>query len=120
MPADHMSCQPPRNLHSRIHFGLEIHVMPEGPAVGSIMGTDKMTVGDNPETNSITIKGKTESHAAEQFSWIPLSCGSPHEHPFLINSFALSACMSPWTIHFQMLGKSRSQVLEGGHSSSNR
>ena len=120
MPADHMSCQPPRNHHSRIHFGLEIHVMPEGPAVGSIMGTDKMTVGDNPETNSVTIKGKTESHVAEQFSWVPLSCGSPHGRPFPINSFALSACMSPWTIHFQVLGKSRFQILEGGHSSSNR
>ena len=96
MPADHMSCQPPRNHHSRIHFGLEIHVMPEGPTVGSIMGTDKMTVGDNPETNSVTIKGKTESHAAEQFSWVPLPPLFSPGRPFPIMSFALSVHVSPW------------------------
>ena len=26
---------------------------------------------DNPETNPITIKPKTASHVAEQFSWVP-------------------------------------------------
>ena len=106
MPADHMSCQPPRNLHSRIHFGLEIHVMPEGPAVGSIMGTDKMIVGDNPETNSITKEPETTSHVAKQFCWVPLPCCSPPCSPFPKKPLPLSACVSPGTIHFPMLDKS--------------
>ena len=35
---------------------------------------------DNPETNPVTIKPKTESHLAEQFSWVPLPCSYPHPH----------------------------------------
>ena len=70
---------------------------------------------DNPETNPITIKLETASHVAELFSWVPLPyC------PFPIKSLALSALVSAWRIHFQVLGKSRFQILEGGHSSSNR
>ena len=61
---------------------------------------------DNPETNPITIKLETASHAAEQFSWVPLPCCSPPGCPFPIKSLALSAYMSPWTIHFQVLDKS--------------
>ena len=61
---------------------------------------------DNPETNSITLKGKTASHTAEQFSWVPLPCGFPPRQPFPVKPLALSACMSPRTIHSQVLDKS--------------
>ena len=55
---------------------------------------------DNPETNPITIKPKTASDMAEQSSWVPLPSCSPPQHLFLIKSPALSAHVSPWTIHF--------------------
>ena len=61
---------------------------------------------DNPETNPITIKPKTASHVAELFSWVPLPCCSPPGCPFPIKSLALSAHVSPWTIHFRVLDKS--------------
>ena len=61
---------------------------------------------DNPETNPITIKPETASHMAEQFSWVPLPYCSPPGCPFLIKSLALSAHVSPQTIHFWMLDKS--------------
>ena len=61
---------------------------------------------DNPETNPIPIKPKTASHVAEHCSWVPLpSCSLPGR-PFPIKSPALSACVSPRTIHFQVLDKS--------------
>ena len=62
---------------------------------------------DNPETNPITIKPETASHVAEQFSWVPLPYCSPPGCPFPIKSLALSAHVSPQTIHFQVLDKSR-------------
>ena len=58
------------------------------------------------ETNPITIKPKTASHGAEQFSWVPLPSCSPPGCPFPIKSLALSAHVSPRTIHFRMLDKS--------------
>ena len=61
---------------------------------------------DNLETNSITIKPKTVSHVAEQFSWVPLPYCSPPGCPFPIKSLALSAPVSPRTIHFWVLDKS--------------
>ena len=61
---------------------------------------------DNPETNSITIKPETMSHAAEQFPWVPLTYCSLPGHPFPIKSLALTAHVSPWTIHFWVLDKS--------------
>ena len=61
---------------------------------------------DNLETNPITIKPKTVSHVAELFSWVPLPYCSPPGHPFPIKSLALSAHVSPWTIHFRVLDKS--------------
>ena len=61
---------------------------------------------DHPETNPITIKPETASHAAEQFSWVPLAYCSPPGCPFPIKSLALSAHVSPRTIHFQVLDKS--------------
>ena len=61
---------------------------------------------DNPETNPITIKPETMSHVAQQFSWVPLPYCSPPGCPFPIRSLALSAYVSPWTIHFRVLDKS--------------
>ena len=61
---------------------------------------------DNPETNPITIKPETASHVAEQFSWVPLPSCSPPGCPFPRKSLALSAYVSPQTIHFQVLDKS--------------
>ena len=49
---------------------------------------------DNPEINPITIKPKTASHMAEQFSWVPLPYCSPPGCPFSIKSLALSARVS--------------------------
>ena len=60
---------------------------------------------DNPETNPITIKPETASHIAELFSWVPLPYCSPPGCPFPIKSLALSAHVSPWTIHFRVLDK---------------
>ena len=57
---------------------------------------------DNPETNPITIKLETASHVAEQFSWVPLPYCSPSRCPFPIKSLALSAHVSPQTIHFRV------------------
>ena len=71
------------------------------------------------ETNPITIKPETESHAAEQFSWVPLPYCSPPECPFPIKSLALSAHVSPRTIHFQALDKSPVSGPERGPSSCN-
>ena len=61
---------------------------------------------DHPETNPITIKPETVSHAAEQFSWAPLPSCSPPGCPFPVKSLALSAHVSPRTIHFRVLDKS--------------
>ena len=61
---------------------------------------------DNLETNSITIKPETGSYVAEQFSWVPLSYCSLPGCPFPVKFLALSAHMSPWTIHFWVLDKS--------------
>ena len=56
---------------------------------------------DNLETNPTTKKPEVVSHMAEQSSWFPLPCCSLPRHPFPIKSLALSACVSPWTNHFQ-------------------
>ena len=61
---------------------------------------------DHPKTNPITIKPKTASQGAEQFSWVPLPYCSPPGCPFPIKSLALSAHVSPQTIHFRVLDKS--------------
>ena len=61
---------------------------------------------DNPETNPITIKPETASHVREQFSWVPLPYCCPPGCPFPIKSLALSAHVSPQTIHFRVLDKS--------------
>ena len=61
---------------------------------------------DNLETNPITIKPTTASHVAEQSSWVLLPTCSPPGCPFPIKSLALSARVSPRTIHFRVLDKS--------------
>ena len=72
---------------------------------------------DNPETNPIT---KNPETVAELFSWVPLPyCSSPR-CPFPIKSLALSAHMSPWTIHFWVLDKSPVSGPGRGPASCNR
>ena len=66
--------------------------------------TQKLTPSPEP---------KAVSHMAEQFSWVlSPSCSLPR-CPVPIKSLALSACVSPWIIHFQVLDKSplRTNVL---------
>ena len=58
---------------------------------------------DNPETNPISVKPKSVSHVAEQFSWVPLPYCSPPRCPYPIKSLALSAHVSPQKIHFWTL-----------------
>ena len=60
---------------------------------------------DNPENNPITIKPKTASHVAEQFSWVPLYWWSPPECSSPIKFLALSARVSPLTIDFRVLDR---------------
>ena len=74
---------------------------------------------DNLETNPITIKPETASHVTEQFSWVPLPYCSPPGCPFPIKSLALSAHVSPQTIHFCVLDKSPVSGPGGGPPSCN-
>ena len=91
---------PPRILLSGIHFGWTRHAPPRRTLESEWLAKD------NRETNPITIKPETVSHVAELFSWVPLPYCSPPGHPFPIKSLALSAHVSPWTIHFRVLDKS--------------
>ena len=61
---------------------------------------------DNLETNPITIKPDISSHATEQFFWVSLPYCSPPRCPFPIKSLALSAHVSPRTVHFWVLDRS--------------
>ena len=77
---------------------------------------------DNPETNPITIKPEavSPSQVAELFSWVPSpSCSLPRG-PFPVKSLALSARVSPWTIHFWVSDKGLPATNgdSGGDSSS--
>ena len=74
---------------------------------------------DNLETNPITIKPETASHVTELFSWVPLPYCSPPGCPFPIKSLALSAHVSPRTIHFRVLDKSPVSGPGKGPSSCN-
>ena len=56
----------------------------------------------------------------EQFSWVPLPYCSPPGCPFPIKSLALSAHVSPWTIHFRVLDKSPVSGPGRGPSSCNK
>ena len=57
---------------------------------------------------------------AEQFSWVPLPYCSPPGCPFPIKSLALSAHVSPRTIHFRVLDKSPVSGPGRGPSSCNK
>ena len=74
---------------------------------------------NNPEINPNIIKLETASHAAEQFSWGPWPYCSPPRCPFPVKSLALSAHVSPWTIHVQVLDKSPVSGPGKGSSSCN-
>ena len=52
------------------------------------------------ETNPITIKSKTSSQVAEQFSWVPFPYCLLPCHPLSIKAIALLPYVSPWTIYF--------------------
>ena len=54
----------------------------------------------------MTIKPETGSHTAEEFSWVPWPFCSLPRLPFPIKSLALPACVSPQTVHFQVLDTS--------------
>ena len=75
---------------------------------------------DNLETNPINIKPETASHVAQQSSWAPLPSCSPPGRPFPIKSLALSARVSPRTIHFRVLDKSPLSAPGRGPPSCNR
>ena len=60
---------------------------------------------DNPETNPITIEPETEPHGRAVLLGSLTYCSLPGR-PSPIKSLALSAHVSPWTIHFQVLDKS--------------
>ena len=83
------------------------------------MGQARWLARDNPETNPITINPETLSHVAEQFSWVPLPYCSLPGRPFPINSFALSARVSPRTVHLWVLDKSPLSGPGRGPSSCN-
>ena len=105
---------PPRILLSSIHLGWTRRA-PPGRTLRS-----EWLVKDNPETNPISIKPKTASHVTELFSWVPLPYCSPPGCPFPINYLALSAHVSPRTIHFWVLDKSSVSGPERGPPSCNR
>ena len=67
---------------------------------------------DNRENNPITIKPKIVSHMAEQFSWVPLPYCCLPRRSFPIKCLALSAHVSPWTVHFGVLDKRPVSALE--------
>ena len=71
------------------------------------------------ETNPIAIKPETASQVAELYSWVPLPYCSPPGCPFPIKSLALSAHVSPRTIHFRVLDKSPVSGLGKGPPSCN-
>ena len=90
---------PPRILLSGVHLDWTRRA-PPGKTESEWLAKN------NLETNPITIKPKTASHVAEQFSWVPLPYCSPPGYPSPIKSLALSAHVSPRTIHFWVLDKS--------------
>ena len=92
-------CPLPRIPLASIHLGWAMRAPPGKTEL-------EWLAKDNPETNPITIQSETASHVAEQFSWVPLPYCSPPGCPFPRKSLALSAHMSPRTIHFQVLDRS--------------
>ena len=85
-----------RNPSRGIHLGRVMHAPPR---ILKDPESERLA-RDNPETHPITIKPETTSHGAEQFSGVPSPSCSPPGRPFPIKSLALSARVSPRTIHF--------------------
>ena len=110
---EHANCKSSGKVKRRCHVS---NRLPESFSLESILDEQCMRhqeglwvrmIGQRqPETKPITIKPETASHAAEQFSWVPLPCCPPPWCPFPIKSLALSAHGSPWTTHFWVLDKS--------------
>ena len=96
-----------------IHLGWTRHASP-----GRTLESEWLAK-DNLETNPNTIKPETASHVVEQFSWVPLTYCSLPGHIFPIKSLALSALVSPLTIHFCVLDKSLISVPRRGLPSCN-
>ena len=92
-------CPLPRIPLASIHLGWAMSAPPGKTEL-------EWLAKDHPETYPITIKPKTSSQAAEQYSWVPLPFCPPPGCPFPIKSLALSAHVSPRTIHFWVLDKS--------------
>ena len=105
---------PPRILLTGIHLGW-VMCAPPGRTLES-----EQLAKDHPETNPIIIKPKTASHMADQYYWFPLPYFSLPMCPFPIKSLALSAHVSPQTIHFQVLDKSPLSGPERGPPSYNK
>ena len=90
---------PPGVLLAEIHLGWAMRVAQEGPWV-RIIGQRQ------PETRPIThCKTRDWEPCGREFLRVPLPCHSPPWHPFPIKSVALSAQVSPQTIHFWVLDK---------------
>ena len=71
------------------------------------MAMGKMTDQRQPRKLTALLENLRLSRPAVQFSWVPLPCWSlPTWMSLPIKSFALSADVSPQTVHFQMLDKS--------------
>ena len=67
----------------------------------------KTTDQRQPRKLTAVLENLRLSRPAVQFSWVPLPCWSlPTWMSLPIKSFALSAHVSPQTVHFQMLDKS--------------
>ena len=89
-------------LYSLVAFILAEQSVPhqKGPWV-RIIGQRQPGYG-----NPVTIKSESANQATEQSSWGLLPSISPPRCPFQIKSLFLAACVSPWTIYFQLLDKS--------------
>ena len=107
----HMPQQSPRFHLTRIYLGW-VAPGPPGRTLSQWLAKD-------PETNLITIKPEPVSHASEPFPWAPLPCCSLPGRPLLIKSPALSARVSPRTIHFWALDRSPLLGLGSGPPPSN-
>ena len=68
---------------------------------------------DNLETNPITIKPKTASHAAEQLSWVPLPSFSPPRCPFPVKSMLCQHMCLLGQFISECYTRARFRALEG-------
>ena len=106
MPAHNIVLQAPGIPRAGIHLVWEMCTTRRDPESDQIW----VKQDDWPETTwkltPFTIKPETASHVAEHLSFVPLFYCSLAGLPFPTKSSALSVCVSPGTIHFQVLDKS--------------